>query len=139
MAVGGHKTYVDGKEFNDGYIYNVVFSPDNNKVAFLVDNAVSGPEANYTGFANVGLINFQTGSYTKESLERGPLYNLQFSPDSSTLIKVYQHHVVVGDHVGQEYDEIFPQYSNLIFSPDGSSVGYGARKGHELWWVVDKL
>jgi len=35
--------------------------------------------------------------------------------------------------------ESFSAKSPFLFSPDGNSVGFYARKGDEIWWVVEKL
>jgi hypothetical protein len=44
--------------------------------------------------------------------------------------------VVINDKKGKQYDAIL---TDLKFSPDGEKVMYGARLGHELWWVVDSV
>jgi hypothetical protein len=28
---------------------------------------------------------------------------------------------------------------DVVFSPDGKSVGYGVKIGQELWWKVEEL
>lgn len=39
---------------------------------------------------------------------------------------------MIGDKKGEGFDHV----SNLVFSPDGSKLAFGAVKGRELWWKV---
>jgi hypothetical protein len=66
-----------------------------------------------------------------------------FSPDSEHLAYVASDSgkdsaafVIVDNVKGETYDEI---YSLPTFSQDNNYIGYGARKGDELWWIVDKV
>ncbi|TSC73033.1 MAG: hypothetical protein G01um101438_56 [Parcubacteria group bacterium Gr01-1014_38] len=45
-----------------------------------------------------------------------------------------QYAMVVNGKRGRLYDYVWEPH----FSPDGKYVGYGARDGHNLWWVVEK-
>jgi hypothetical protein len=44
-------------------------------------------------------------------------------------------HAVSGDHVSEGFDEVGPP----LFSEDGSSLTFGARRGLELWWRTLEL
>jgi hypothetical protein len=68
-----------------------------------------------------------------------------FSPDSNNIAYIgtegttesnMKYFVVINDKKGNQYDAIL---TDLKFSPDGKKVMYGARLGHELWWVVDTV
>jgi Tol biopolymer transport system component len=36
-------------------------------------------------------------------------------------------------------DQTYDNISDPVISPDGNYVGYGAQKGRELWWIVEKI
>lgn len=40
--------------------------------------------------------------------------------------------IVAGKQLGPEFDYV----SDPMFSPDGTTIGYLARKGREIWWKV---
>lgn len=81
--------------------------------------------------------------------KEGPPYDKvvtpRFSADGSRLVyrarQDGQRFAVVADLQGKTLRE-HPRYQAVFevqFSPDGKSVGYGVRKGQELWWMVEPL
>lgn len=81
--------------------------------------------------------------------KEGPLYDKvvgpRFSPDGARLVyrarRDGKRFVVVADTTGKVLREHPPCEAvfDFRFSPDGKSVGYGVRKGRELWWMVEPL
>lgn len=69
----------------------------------------------------------------------------KFSPDGKKIVYRVrdkgERFVVVADLEGNilrehsHYDGVW----DVSFAPDGSFVGYGVKKGNELWWKVEKL
>lgn len=123
--------FVDGKQAEKVYdeINGASFSPDGSlhayaatsgQKSFVVVNGVEGPK------------------YDK-------VVSPRFAPDGGRL--VYRARMnggrfaVTADAKGQTIKE-HPHYEavwDLVFSPDGKSVGYGVKIGQEFWWQVEKL
>lgn len=71
-------------------------------------------------------------------------FNVRFAPDGRSVAYAVargdKRWIVVGEkpfdpaqgRKGEEFDEVGPP----VFSPGGTKVAFGARKGRELWWKV---
>lgn len=122
---------VDGKEAGKDYseINTVSFSADGVSYAF----------AALIGTNNNIVVNGTTGP----SFER--VVTPRFAPDGSRVAyrarQSGERFVVVADKDGRTIRE-HPHYEavwDLVFSPDGKYVGYGVKRGQELWWIAEKL
>jgi Tol biopolymer transport system component len=69
----------------------------------------------------------------------------RFSPDGSRVAyrarSQGERFVVVADGQGKTIRELphHQEVYQVAFSPDGTSIGFGARTGSELWWRVERL
>ena len=104
------------------------FSPDSRRLA-------------YSALTSDGRKNFMVVDKVKQSsFEK--VHFPYWSPDSQTLAYAAsdqgQEFVVINGKVGKRYDEILG-LGTLHFSPDSRHIGYTARKGNEIWWVVDSI
>jgi hypothetical protein len=63
-----------------------------------------------------------------------------FSNDSQEIFyvtrKAGKFFIVINDKESRAFDEI---YGEPKFSPDNKYIGYGAKLGNELWWIVDEV
>lgn len=123
---------VDGKklELADlGGVHHPVLSADGAHYAFVAERE-------------------DRGRVVVDGLE-GPLHDKvvtpRFTADGTRLVyrarQAGERFVVVTDTRGKLLRE-HPHYAAVFevrFSPDGKSVGYGVRKGQELWWMVEPL
>lgn len=122
------------KKYNE--VHSITFSDDGKKLAFLGYQY----DGKYT--TSLVTINLETGEFTDvnvDSLVKTLGILMKFTPDGTKLVKIIsqagKQSIMIGDKNGPEFDQI----DNFFFSPDGKYLGYGARKGHELWWMVEKL
>jgi hypothetical protein len=112
---------------------NLVFSPDSGKMAFIYggnDLVVVDLNTYTTTETPVSELSGRD-SYPVAVGNNGEVISLgiQNTNDKSSNF------ISVGNNQGQSYDQIWTP----VFSPDGQSIGYGARSGHDLWWVIQKL
>jgi len=130
---------IEGKAYNK--ISDFIFSSDSEHFAYIGIN----------GSQNFGKRFIVRDG--KESEGYDFANSLTFSPNSKNLAyKVNQGgeydyfgrfikeggkwYVITNDKKHKVYDDI---YGNLFFTPDSKHIGYGARIGNELWWVMDKI
>lgn len=131
LVEGKVVAYLDGERIGKAYdgINDPHFSADGSKIVsvaesrgknFVVVNGVEGPP-------------------------HDKVVTPRFTPDDSRVVYRArtngERFAVVADLQGRTVRE-HPHYEavwELTFSPNGQSVGYGIRKGQELWWKVEKL
>lgn len=131
-------------------ISGVRFSPDGKKVVYLAESIVDmGKSGTVTilgndksGIVKTDLIDAYSGKVLAEWSD-----DSVFSNDSQSIASVvmsdekndrgwFKKQVIINGKRSEAYDEI---WTNPKFSLDGKSVGYGALKGNELWWIVDNV
>ena len=104
-------------ENSDRDVVSVAFSPDGH----IISGANSGD-------SKIHLWHTHTGTYiTKLSGHSGPVYNVSFSPDGTTIasasndgtIRLQNAHT--GEHIRTLSEHIFEVYS-MAFSPDGKTI-----------------
>ncbi len=131
----GYFVVVDGQE---GKIYNhiwdLTFSPNSEKLAYV-------GHANRRNIIVIDGVEFSDWPEPLlKDLQRRYHTNIAFSPDSEKLAYFaagrIDYFIVINGQRGRSYDDV---YGPIVFSPDGKSVSYGARKGNDILWVVDSV
>ena len=131
VVAGKVVAFIDGKRAGKEYqgLYFPQFSRDGTSHALVAER----------GSKNLLVVNGN----------EGPLFDRvvtpRFTPDGTRVVYRARDHgerfAVVADLHGNTLRE-HPHYEavfEVVFSPDGESVGYGVRTGQELWWRVEKL
>ncbi|MBU1102821.1 hypothetical protein KJ853_04195 [Patescibacteria group bacterium] len=132
-AQGEVYTYIDP--------HLIVFSPNGQRLAYIAEQLdVSGMSRNKLVVIN-GVIQKQ---YKKSDIFS--ISDLIFSHDNQQLAYkvtltgekslVGRRRIIVGSKDSNQYDDI---YTSPAFSADDRKVMYGARKGNELWWIVEDV
>jgi len=147
VVIRGGKEHIviNGKE-SRGYdeILGVTFSRDSKQIGYAVRE----------GEKQFVVINDKEGKAYDEV--KSPV----FSPDGKQVAyrarEGKNEFVVINTKEGRKFEKVFgaviweagvyyPVYpgeekvTDLLFTPDGSSIGYGAKLGNELWWIVDEI
>lgn len=110
-------------EAHDG-MGDIIFSPDGNHVAYEARKGCKG-------------FVVADGKKGREfSTVRSPIV---WGPDGRHLAYRVREgdawHMVVGESTSEPFDQVWKPE----FSADGARVGFGARRGHELWWIVKAI
>ena len=63
-----------------------------------------------------------------------------FSSDSKNYVYIAterngKQYIVLNDKEGNNYDRVY----FVRFSSDSEYIGYGVKKGNEIWWIADKV
>lgn len=144
-------------------IVSVILSPDNKHVAYwatreeelylVVDSEETKSPYEYIGdivFSFDGKLMAYIGNTEEDSRivlnnQEGKFYDsitqgsLTFSPDGKRSAYSAEKNgkwVIVLDGVESK---VYDWLSNPVFSPDSEHIGYGARIGNELWWIVEQI
>lgn len=131
LVEGKVLAFLDGRRLGKGYggIHTITFSPDGLNVTYAVES----------GAKNAIVVNGVEGPLLDK------VVSPHFSPDGTRIFYRARNNgerfVVEADLQGRTTRE-HPHYESvwdLVFSPDGRSVGYGVKTGQEFWWKVEKL
>ena len=119
LSVGGKKTPLVGNVHS-------LFISSNGKEVGLLDR-VNLPEGGYKTRA----VAFGKTGETFSTIT-GPVFSPTRPLIAYGATQERQKYVVIGDTKHETPNRV----GEVVFSPDGRKVGYGARIGRELWWKV---
>ena len=123
---------MNGKEIQTSYeyIFNLSFSSDGKRMIYKARKdqkeiiVVDGKE-----------YGVQNPELTPAFLNANPI----FSNDSKHFAYIAEYNqkqsIVLDGKRGKEYDQTYGPY----FSPDNRYIAYGAKRGNELWWIVEDI
>ncbi len=131
---------LDGKIVTDRpeSIDDLTFSDDSNHILFVAGPCPLIPTDKPVEFAYLVVDGHESKKYDK-------VVSPRFAPDNTHIVfrarSEGKRFVVVADKTGKILKEHSPYEAvwDFKFSPDGKSVGYGVKKGQELWWQVASL
>jgi len=145
MKEGKEHIVINGKE-SKGYdeILGVVFNRDSKQIAYAVKE----------GEKQFVVINGKEGKAYDEV--RLPVFSSDGKHIAYQAREGKNEFVVINSKEGRKFEKLFgaviweisiyfPIYpgeeraTNLLFTPDGKYIGYGAKLGNELWWIVDEV
>jgi len=136
VIVGNERTSLivvngeEGKTYDE--VFDPVFSPDSQKIAYRASRQRQDEHGNFI-VVNGEEIKVNTTS-------QSPVFTPIFSPDSQKIAYVDMEYnkmlTVINGKKSKAYDRIFGKPK---FTSDGQYIVYGAKKGNELWWIVDKV
>lgn len=131
---------LDGKIITDRResIDHLTFSDDSNHSLFVTGPCPLIPTDKPVEFAYLVVDGHESKKYDK-------VVSPRFAPDATRIVfrarAAGKRFLVVADLQGKILKEHSPYEAvwDFKFSPDGRSVGYGVKKGQELWWEVASL
>ncbi len=125
----------------EGQVYyeisSIKFSPDSQRVVYLAGTIIG-----------TTLKTDLVDAYSNKVVAKDVNSNVTFSNDSQKVAIIVRAsdqknfrgwskaQIIINGKMGEAYDEI---WTDPKFSLDGKFVGYGALKGNELWWIVDRV
>ena len=116
-----------------GLVDELALSPDGESLAYVAHRRLIS-EGNRVAIAGYVVVRGDRAGQVWDQVQRG---SLTFSPSGKSLAYVAhenrEQYVVINEKKSEPFDLVL---TPLIYSPDGSKLAFGARKGRQILWKV---